>query len=121
MKRLLLLIPMLFVRVLLHAQAEPAWPNSGKQVLLDGPRKNYPSPLWLLKHKNKVYSVDTTAVKEGVIDQESIASVEVFKDKEELKKYGDLANNGVIVITLTKKRGAQTFRSLKRYLKEMPL
>ncbi len=55
--------------------------------------------------KNPLYIIDgkeATVEESKAIDPNLIESIDVFKDKTALKKYGEKGKNGVIVITLKK-------------------
>jgi hypothetical protein len=121
MKLIFIIISMLFLSVFSNAQSKPIKTDSIPKVMIDGPMRKGPQPLWLLKHRGKTFSIDTTAMKNGVLASKSIGFIDVIPDKEAVKKYGNAAENGVIVITLGEEPGSKIFRSLKKHLKEVPI
>ena len=121
MKLIQTLIPMLFMSVLSYAQSKPIQGDSIVKVQLDGPRKQGPAPLYILKYKGKTFSIDTTAMKNGALDSKAIKSLDVVIDKNTLEKYGNAARSGAIVITLSEEQSTRTFRSLKKYLRQISM
>jgi hypothetical protein len=121
MKLIQAIIPMLFMSFLSYAQSKPIQADSIVKIQLDGPRKQGPAPLYILKYKGKTFSIDTTAMKNGALASKAIGSLDVVIDKNTLEKYGDAAKNGAIVITLNEEQSSRTFRSLKKYLRQISL
>jgi hypothetical protein len=120
MKIMLALILMLFVSVLVNAQSKQMPPDTVRNVRLDGPRKLGAEPLYILNYQGKTFSIDSVAIKNGVIPSGAINSLDLVIDKNALEKYGNAAKNGAIVLTLIEEQNSKTFRSIKKYLKEIP-
>jgi hypothetical protein len=121
MKLIQALIPMLFIGVLSNAQSKPIPADSIFKVQLDGPRMQGPAPLYLLKYKGKTFSIDTTAMKNGVLDSQAIGSLDVVIGKEALSKHGEAAKSGAIVLTLIEEQSSKTFMSIRKYLEEISI
>ena len=112
---------MLFMSFLSYAQSKPIQTDSIVKVQLDGPRKQGPAPLYILKYKGKTFSIDTTAMKNGALASKAIGSLAVVIDKNTIEKYGDAAKSGAIVITLNEEQSSRTFRSLKKYIRQISM
>jgi len=120
MKLIQALMPMLFMSVLLNAQSKPI-PADSMIVQSDNPRRQAPALSYFLKYKGKTFSIDSTAIKNGALPSRAIRSLDLVIDKNELERYGNAANNGAIILSLTEVQSSKTFRSIKKYLKEIPM
>lgn len=119
MKSIKILVVLIFIGSFSYAQSEKAKVDSGIVVHLDGPVHTTPSPLYILTHEGKEYSLDTTAAKKGILDINSIKSIDIPKDREAILKYGAAAKNGVVVITLNEQKYSGAFNLLEKYLKAL--
>lgn len=98
-----------------YAQSVKARSDSGTVIILDGPRKIKPSPLYIIKYKNKQYVLDTTVVKKGGLNPNSIAGIDVLKGKEADSLYGLAARHGVIIIKLKEHKKSKELKALMKH------
>jgi len=84
-------------------------------IMLDGPVRKRPGPLFILTHNKKDYVLDSTTFKDN-LNPKDIKSVNVFKYAGAMQQYGPAAKNGVVVIELLERNHSSAFKKLKKHL-----
>ena len=121
MKVIQVLIPLLLTSFFSYAQSITVEQDSVTRIKLDCSikDKDFPSPLWIIVHKGKMFSIDSTAMKKSRMNPKFIKSFSVLKDKEGIERYGNAAKNGVVEIVLNEKNNSSQFKSLKKDLRSL--
>lgn len=119
MKAFQILVPLLMICVSSYAQSKTDEQDSVITVRLDCSIKDFPSPLYIIVHGGKRFSIDSVSMKKSKWNTKFIKSMNVIKDREGRERYGNAAKNGVVEIVLNEKSNSRQFKSLKKYLRAL--